>query len=403
MKKWVLVALLMVVLNAGAQFKNDNVLYRTVEAEELCESLPDNGQFLLLDVRSKGEFEDTSFSVSLNIGRLKGATNIPVQELGNRLNELDDYRDLPVYVYCSHSQRSRRASKMLADSGFTRVHNINGGMTALHASGDDCLQTRFESGLAYKILTAPEVCDILEKRPDEYFILDVRPDSAWQGISRFEKENAIGHIEGAVHIARRDLSTQLEKIPNNRPILVTETGAVEAAHAATLLTKLGYADVSVLLEGMDRFLLYDPESLSCLQNHYVARPAYSLMNAFEFGRFVKQAKNYTVLDVRTIEEFENRHKDGFRNIGRIHDALHIPHTEIDGKMTMLKDKNKRIVVYAFSGGPEAFAVARKLTDAGYKNVTVLLGGIFSLRWTAANFREQAYLHDLVVDVPEENF
>ena len=403
MRKLAVMGLLLATLNAGAQFKNDNVLYRTVDVDELCGKLPDNGQFLLLDVRSRGEFDDTSFSVSLNIGRLKGATNIPVQELGSRLHELDDYRDLPVYVYCSHSQRSRRASKMLADSGFTRVHNINGGMTALHASPDDCIQTRFETNNAYKILTAPEVCDLIEKRPDEYFILDVRPDSAWQAISRFEKENAIGHIEGAVHIARKDLSTHLEKIPRDRPILITETGGVEAANAATLLSKLGYADVSVLLEGMDRFLLYDPETLSCLQNHYVARPAYTLMNAFEFGRFVKQAKNYTVLDVRTMEEFENRHKDAFRNIGRIHDALHIPHTEIDKKMATLKDKNRRIVVYAFSGGPEAFNVARKLTDAGYKNVTVLMGGIFSLRWTAANFREQAYLHDLVVDVPEENF
>jgi rhodanese-related sulfurtransferase len=388
---------------ANAQYKNDNVLYQAIDVAELCKTLSQNPEYLLLDVRSKGENEDTSFSVSLNIGRLKGARNIMVQELGQRIHELDEYRDKPVFVYCSHSQRSRRASKMLADSGFTKVFNINGGMTALHASEQDCIQQLMESQKAYSVLPAAELCDLVKNKRNEIFLLDVRSDSAWNRVSRFEKENGIGHLKGATHIARRDMATNLGQIPRDKHIIISDIGGAEPAFAALLLTKLGYTNVSVLLEGMDRFLLTDEKELPCKAELYQTSAPYSLMNAFEFGRFIKEAKNYLLLDVRTADEFANKHKDEFRNIGHLSQAINVPWTDLSQKLADLSaHKNKQVVVYGFSGGPEAFVAAKQLTDAGFKNVNVLMGGIFSVRWTAANRKDQAYLAELVVEVPEVN-
>jgi rhodanese-related sulfurtransferase len=121
---------LLLAMTAKAQYKNDNVLYKTVDWTNLCNTLQNNKGYLLLDVRSAGEYADTSSYVQLNIGHLKGALNINVRELGKRLAEIDSYKNKPVFVYCSHSQRSRRAGKLLSDSGFTNVFNINAGMTA---------------------------------------------------------------------------------------------------------------------------------------------------------------------------------------------------------------------------------------------------------------------------------
>jgi rhodanese-related sulfurtransferase len=84
-------------------------------------------------VRTPGEFRDTSASASLNIGRLKGAVNIDVNEVKNRLDEIRAYKNKPVFVICSHSQRSRVCSKLLADSGFTHVINVNGAMTEFNS------------------------------------------------------------------------------------------------------------------------------------------------------------------------------------------------------------------------------------------------------------------------------
>jgi rhodanese-related sulfurtransferase len=120
------------VKNLDAQFKNDNVLYKTVDPADLCKEFKKNKNALILDVRSKGEHYDTSSFTNLNLGHLKGAINIDINTLGSRLSEIQAYKDQPIFIYCSHSQRSRRASKMLADSGFNKVYNINGGLSAIH-------------------------------------------------------------------------------------------------------------------------------------------------------------------------------------------------------------------------------------------------------------------------------
>ena len=72
--------LLTLILCAGcivvqAQYKNDNVLYKTVYPQDFCKELEKTPGYVLLDVRSEGEFRDTSTSYGLNIGHLDGALN----------------------------------------------------------------------------------------------------------------------------------------------------------------------------------------------------------------------------------------------------------------------------------------------------------------------------------------
>ena len=71
----------------------------------------------LLDVREPNEWE---------IGHLPGATRISVNELQNRLNELDTAREM--VVYCRSGVRSGRAVDMLRGAGFRKVKNMTGGI-----------------------------------------------------------------------------------------------------------------------------------------------------------------------------------------------------------------------------------------------------------------------------------
>lgn len=68
----------------------------------------------LVDVRTPEEYAD---------GHLPGAVNIPVDELGRRLDELGP-RDKPVVVYCASGVRSASAARILAAAGFSAVHNL---------------------------------------------------------------------------------------------------------------------------------------------------------------------------------------------------------------------------------------------------------------------------------------
>ena len=68
---------------------------------------------LLVDVRSAGEFAAAN---------APGTVNIPLGDLGNRLNVIP--RTAPVVVGCASGTRSGMAKLMLKKNGYTEVYNI---------------------------------------------------------------------------------------------------------------------------------------------------------------------------------------------------------------------------------------------------------------------------------------
>lgn len=68
----------------------------------------------LVDVRSRGEHA---------AGHIDGSTNVPVDELGDRMGELGD-KGRPIVVYCASGMRSASAATMLRRAGFAEVHDL---------------------------------------------------------------------------------------------------------------------------------------------------------------------------------------------------------------------------------------------------------------------------------------
>jgi rhodanese-related sulfurtransferase/DNA-directed RNA polymerase subunit RPC12/RpoP len=108
--------------------KKLKVKMNTIKPSEICGYLKNNPGVLLLDVRTREEFEGEG---SPDYGTLNGSINIPVQQLASRLSELNRYREKEIIVYCSHSQRSPRAAYLLLQNGFTLVTNMAGGMSVM--------------------------------------------------------------------------------------------------------------------------------------------------------------------------------------------------------------------------------------------------------------------------------
>ena len=384
-------------IQLNAQYKNDNVLYKTVYPEDLGQQLKASPGYLLLDVRSKGENEDTS-SFGLNIGRFKNAKNIDVRQLATRLNELQGYKNSPVFVYCSHSQRSRRASKMLADSGFTQVFNINGGMTALLQTSSN-LNDLYETKNNYRLLSPTEFCAETNKK--NAYLLDVRTDSSYNAVTINEVTNSMGKIKNAVHIPYDNIESSLSQIPKDKNIIITDEYGDGSVKAATFLTSKGYKNVAILFDGMNNLITSNVTDAACKYKIWERNKAYHILTADEFNEFAKN-KDVVIIDIRTTAEYNNQFKDSWRNIGHIKNALNIPNTDLPGRITEISAmKNKPVVVYAFTA-TEAYRAAAKLVDNGFTNVNILAGGIFNLRWRAANVKGKAALKDWVVDVPADN-
>lgn len=397
MQRCILIFFLLGALHLSAQYKNDNVLYKTVDPSELVSALKQNPGYLLLDVRTSGEHNDTS-SMGLNIGRFKTAYNIDVRELKNRLNEIADYKDRAVFVYCSHSQRSRRASKMLADSGFTKVFNVNGGMTAFHYMGlKNTVKDIFETKDAYAVVSPQEFCSAL--KDPKVKIIDIRKDSAFRHITGKASLDAMGNFKNAMNIPFEILESQADKFKKDQRIIFIDEFGNESSQAAALFAEKGFTNVGVLIEGISRWLYSDPQQANC-RTEYISSVPYKIVNAFSFGSW---KPGYVAIDVRSNEEFNNNHKDSYRNIGALRNAVNIPFSDLSDFSEQLQTyKKMQILIYDFSGGNDAYAAAQMLAANGFKNVNVLAGGLFNLRWTSANVKGQKNLSKLVTGVPEVN-
>ncbi len=89
------------------------------------ETLPRDGSITLLDTRTLMEY---------SMGHAKGFINIPVDELRERIGELD--RSKPVYVICQSGLRSYIASRILMGNGFD-AYNFAGGFRFYNAVRND--------------------------------------------------------------------------------------------------------------------------------------------------------------------------------------------------------------------------------------------------------------------------
>ena len=122
-----------------AGFMIDNIAKGTLKQWFLEEvsTLPHDGSVTLLDTRTVGEY---------NRGHIDGFKNIPVDELRERLNEVE--KGKPVYVICQSGLRSYIATRMLEGNGYD-TYNFAGGFRFYDAVVNDrnLIETSFACGM----------------------------------------------------------------------------------------------------------------------------------------------------------------------------------------------------------------------------------------------------------------
>lgn len=114
-----------------AGYMMENLLTGKVKQFRLDElaTLPRDGSITLLDTRTTGEYSR---------GHADGFINLPLDELRDRLSELDPAK--PVYVMCQSGLRSYLACRILTQHGFT-CYNFAGGYRFYEAVTTDRCQS----------------------------------------------------------------------------------------------------------------------------------------------------------------------------------------------------------------------------------------------------------------------
>ena len=99
-------------------FYGENILSGTIDNILYTQLKDMNENQVILDVRTEEELED---------GTIEGAINIPVDDLRERLDELDKTKEY--IVSCAVGVRAHTACRILIQNGFKNVKNLAGGYT----------------------------------------------------------------------------------------------------------------------------------------------------------------------------------------------------------------------------------------------------------------------------------
>jgi rhodanese-related sulfurtransferase len=102
----------------------------TINTQDLKKKIDSKEKFLLIDVRTKEEF---------NTGHIAGAVNIPVAEIDNVIGKLSLVRDREIITMCDGKgcNRSDQATERLIGLGFANVTSYHDGITAWQLAGYD--------------------------------------------------------------------------------------------------------------------------------------------------------------------------------------------------------------------------------------------------------------------------
>lgn len=81
--------------------------------------LIDDDKMIVIDVREIDEIKEKILPKSINI---------PINELTAKITSIVSNKTQPILVYCTTGSRSIFACQILADLGYTKVYNLNGGL-----------------------------------------------------------------------------------------------------------------------------------------------------------------------------------------------------------------------------------------------------------------------------------
>ncbi|XEC95113.1 rhodanese-like domain-containing protein [Paenibacillus tarimensis] len=110
------VLLCLLLIGCSLEAPATNPAPKQVSAKEAKEMI-DEGKVQVIDVRTPEEFE---------AGHIQGAKLIPLQQLEDRLDELD--KEQSYLLVCRTGNRSAQAQEVLANHGFNHTYNMLQGM-----------------------------------------------------------------------------------------------------------------------------------------------------------------------------------------------------------------------------------------------------------------------------------
>ncbi|SCY52375.1 rhodanese-like domain-containing protein [Alkaliphilus peptidifermentans] len=117
MNKWTIILLIVII---GLFFYNNSKKqagYRTINPTDAQAMLSQNEEVILLDVRSKEEYQEK---------HIEGSLLIPLNVLAEQVEIKLPNKNQKIIVYCRSGNRSKTAANTLLSMGYKNVYDLGG-------------------------------------------------------------------------------------------------------------------------------------------------------------------------------------------------------------------------------------------------------------------------------------
>lgn len=201
--------------------------YENIDGKQTEKLLNSDKDVLIIDVRS--EYEK---------GHLLNAINLPYDDddFKSELNEIIDYKDKTVLVYCRSGNRSEKAAVKLVDNGFKNVKNVTDGVDEY-----DYKLVKVDN------ITGREAEKMIndDKHDKDLIILDVREPKDFNN----------GHLLNAINIPIEDIDKRRDELRNykSKDIIVYCNTGRKSAEVAEKLVEHGFTDVTNIVDGVSEY------------------------------------------------------------------------------------------------------------------------------------------------------
>lgn len=111
------IATFILVMVTAAGCSSNGPTYKQISQDEAMQMMQDETDYLIVDVRRPDEFAEA---------HIAGAINVPNEGITDEMPEELPDTDQILLIYCRTGNRSKEASRKLADIGYSNVYEFGG-------------------------------------------------------------------------------------------------------------------------------------------------------------------------------------------------------------------------------------------------------------------------------------
>lgn len=201
--------------------------FKIINTDELKAMIDNKKDFILIDTRSKEEYEEA---------HIINAINIPEKQFEKVAPELIKEKDKMLIFYCSGVKcgKSKRTAKIAESMGYTNLVIYNEGFPVWEERGLKVVAgPEYEKKIETTKIKPLDLKKMIDEKNQNYVLIDVRDESEYRE----------GHIPTAINIPANIIASKQDILPKDKKIIVYCNSGSRSYMAYRKLLKMEYKDI----------------------------------------------------------------------------------------------------------------------------------------------------------------